>query len=129
MAKKSFEHLSRRERQIMDAVYRLGEATAADVMEQIPSPPSNAAVRRLLAILEEKGYLRHRHDGPRYVYSPVEDINDARESAISHLTDTFFRGSTVKAVAAMLDLSSGDLSDEEIDQLKMLIDKAKGEGR
>jgi BlaI family transcriptional regulator, penicillinase repressor len=121
--------LSRRERQIMDAIYRFGEVSAAEIQENIPDPPSYAAVRRLIAILEEKGYVQHRQDGPRYLYRPVEGIEKARKSAISHLTDTFFRGSTFKAVAAMLDLSSEDLTPEELEELARLIHKAKGEGR
>lgn len=129
MSKKLFLNLSKRERQIMDAVYSLGEATAKEIMNTIPSPPTYAAVRRLIAILEEKGYLVHRKDGPRYVYRPVEGIEKARKSAIAHLTEIFFEGSAARAVAAILDLKAGDLSETELEELASLIEQARGEGK
>jgi predicted transcriptional regulator len=86
MGKTIGQNLSRRERQIMDVVYKLGKVTAADVTENIPSPPTNAAVRRMLAILEEKGYLQHIVDGQRYIYSPTVDREKASRSALEHLT-------------------------------------------
>jgi predicted transcriptional regulator len=123
------QNLSRRERQIMDVVYRLGRITAADVIDNIPSAPTNAAVRRMLAILEEKGYLRHHVDGQRYVYSPVIDRENASRSALEHLTDTYFDGSPVQAVATLLDISASKLTEEELNELKRLIDTAREEGR
>ena len=129
MSKNSINNLSRRERQIMDVIYRQREATAMDIMNNIPNPPTYAAVRRLIAILEEKGYVTHRTDGPRYVFRALEEMDDVRKSAISHLKDTFFRGSAVKAVAAILDLSSNDLTDSELDELGQLIESARSEGR
>ena len=129
MAKSDIFDLSRRERQILDAVYSLGEATAKEIMATIPSPPTYAAVRRLISILEEKGFLTHYEDGPRYVYKPVISIESARENAISHLTNTFFRGSTAMTVAAILDLAASDLEDKELEEITEMIKKAKKEGR
>jgi predicted transcriptional regulator len=129
MGKTIGQNLSRRERQIMDVVYKLGKVTAADVIENIPSPPTNAAVRRMLAILEEKGYLRHAVDGQRYIYSPTVDREKASRSALEHLTDTYFDGSPVQTVATLLDISASRLSDEELEELKKLIDSARKEGR
>jgi predicted transcriptional regulator len=121
--------LSRRERQIMDVVYRRGQATAADILEGIPDPPSYSAVRAMLRVLEDKGHLRHEQDGPRYVYLPTLGRERARRSALQHLVRTFFDGSATQAVAALLDMSDGRLADEEIDRLSRLVDKAKEEGR
>jgi predicted transcriptional regulator len=126
MARKTTHSLSRRERQIMDAIFRLGEATAAQIKGNIPSPPTYAAVRRLIAILEEKGFVTHRTEGQRYVYRPVENIDSARKDALAHLKETFFRGSSFKAVSAMLDLSAGDLTEDELRELSEMIEKAKG---
>jgi len=121
--------LSRRERQIMEIVYRLGSATSAEVLELLPDPPSYSAVRALLRILEEKGHLTHRHDGPRYVYSPVVPRTAARQSALRSLVKTFFDGSATQAVAALLDMSESRISGDEADQLARLIEKAKREGK
>jgi predicted transcriptional regulator len=121
--------LSRRERQIMEIVYRLGSATSAEVLELLPDPPSYSAVRAMLRILEEKGHLTHRHDGPRYVYSPVVPRTTARQSALRSLVKTFFDGSATQAVAALLDMSESRLSGDEADQLARLIEKAKREGK
>ena len=120
--------LSRRERQIMDVVFRRGRATAADILEGIPDPPSYSAVRAMLRVLEEKGHLRHEQDGPRYVYLPTLARDRARRSALQHLVRTFFDGSATKAAAALLDMSDGRLSDEEIDRLERLVEKAREEG-
>ncbi|HEX2091710.1 MAG TPA: BlaI/MecI/CopY family transcriptional regulator [Longimicrobiaceae bacterium] len=117
--------LSRRERQIMDVIYRLERATAAEVLDRLPDPPSYSAVRTLLRILEEKGHLRHEQDGPRYVYLPTVPRDSAKESALKHLLRTFFDGSTEAAVAALLDLQGEDLSDRELDRLARLIDQAR----
>ena len=120
--------LSRRERQIMDAIYRLERATAAEVMDAIPDPPSYSAVRAMLRVLEEKGHLKHEQDGPRYVFSPVVARDTARRSALKHLVRTFFDGSTEGAVAALLQ-AEGKLSRAELERLSGLIEKAKTEGR
>jgi predicted transcriptional regulator len=120
--------LSRRERQIMDVVYRLGKAAVGDVLERIPEPPSYSAVRALMRILEEKGHLRHEQDGPRYLYLPTVPRESARRNAMSHLVRTFFGGSTEAAVAALLDPSNHDLSDRELDRISALIDQARGQG-
>jgi predicted transcriptional regulator len=121
--------LSKRERQIMDAIYRRGAATAAEVHAAIPDPPSYSAVRALLRILEEKGHLTHAQDGPRYVYSPVVSRTAARESALRGIVRTFFDGSPTEAVAALLDMSDGKLSRTDLDEIAGLIRRAKKEGR
>ena len=121
--------LSRRERQIMDAIYRLGEATAQDVLEQIADPPGYSAVRALLRILETKGHVRHRQDGPRYVYHPTVPRERARDSALRQVVRTFFDGSAGAAAAALLDLSRDDLTDDELARLEALVERARKEGR
>lgn len=121
--------LSRRERQIMDVIFRHGRATVADVLAELPDPPSYSAVRALLRVLEEKGHLSHEQDGPRYVYRPTLPRAEARESAMKRLLRTFFDGSPEKAVAALLDMSATELSDEELERLAALIEEARKEGR
>jgi predicted transcriptional regulator len=121
--------LSRRERQIMDIIYQLKEATVAQVLERLPNPPSYSAVRALLRVLENKGHLSHKQDGPRYVFSPTLSRETARQTALQHLRKTFFNGSTEEIVAALLDLSEDDLSDEDYYRLLELIEKARKEGR
>jgi predicted transcriptional regulator len=121
--------LSRRERQIMDAIYRRGQATAAEVLEDLPDPPSYSAVRAMLRVLEEKGHLRHDQQGPRYVFLPTVPRDKARRSALKQLVQTFFEGSTEQTVAALLDLSASKLSDAELDRLSQLIHQARKEGR
>ena len=121
--------VSRRERQIMDIVFRRGRATAAEILEEMHDPPSYSAVRALLRVLEDKGHLRHEQDGPRYVYLPTLAPERARRSALQHLVRTFFDGSATQAVAALLDMSDGRLSDEELDRLSRLVEQAKEEGR
>ena len=117
--------LSRREREIMDIVYRKGEATAAQVLDAMSDPPSYSAVRAFLRILEEKGHLRHLQDGPRYVFRPTQPRDSAAQSALGHLVRTFFDGSVGAAMSALLDSSSTDLSDKELDKLAGLIDEAR----
>jgi predicted transcriptional regulator len=129
MVEKARAQLSRRERQIMDVIYGAGEATAADVHERIPDPPSYSAVRAMLRILEEKGHLSHRQDGPRYVFAPVVPRGAARQSALRQLVRTFFDGSTAQAAATLLGMSESKLTREEAKQLAELIDKAKREGK
>ena len=129
MAKNSQEHLSRRERQIMDIIYQRGQATAADVLENLPDPPSYSAVRAMLRVLEEKGHLKHKQQGPRYLFSPKVSREKAKRSALKHLLQTFFDGSATSAVAALLDVSRSSLSDDDLKRLSALIDQAKKEGR
>jgi predicted transcriptional regulator len=121
--------LSRRERQIMDVLYRHGTATAAEVQTNIADAPSYSAVRALLRILEEKGHVKHSYDGPRYVYSPVVSPPIAQKSALRQLVKTFFDGSTSNAVAALLDMSGKDLSDSELERLAAIVEQAKSEGK
>lgn len=121
--------LSRRERQIMEIVYRNGRAAAADVLEALPDPPSYSTVRALLRILEEKGHLRHVKDGARYVYLPKKPRSRAARSALQQVLDTFFEGSTEKAVAALLDLNQNDLPETELDRLANMIEDARREGQ
>jgi len=122
------EGLSKRERQIMDALYRLGRADAAEIQKTIPEPPSYSAVRALLRILEDKGHVAHEREGLKYLYAPVVNRQSARRSALRHLVKTFFDGSPADAAAALLDAGS-KLKAEEIDRLQELIDKARKEGR
>lgn len=129
MAKSRTQGLSRRERQIMDVVYCLGQATAAEVLRALPDPPSYSAVRAMLRVLEEKGHLRHEQQGPRYVYVPTVPREQASRSALKQLVRTFFGGSTEKTVAALLGMSAQRLSEEELDRLSTLIDQARKEGR
>jgi len=123
-----FERLSRRERQIMEVVYRTGKATAAEIREALPDAPSYSAVRALLRILEEKGHLRHEEDGQRYVYLATVSRARARKGALQSLVDTFFEGSTEAAVAALLDLRRDRLESEELDRLAALVEDARKEG-
>ena len=129
MGDKSLRNLSRRERQIMDIIYRRERATAAEVLEDMSDPPSYSAVRALLRVLEEKGHVRHEQDGPRYVFLPTLPREEARQSALQQMLSTFFDGSAEQAVAALLDLSSSDLSEEELAKLAQMIDQARREGR
>ena len=121
--------LSRRERQIMDVVYRLGKASVTDVLERLPDPPSYSAVRALMRILEEKGHLSHEQDGPRYVYLPTVPRDAAQATALTHLVRTFFGGSAEAAVAALLELPENGLSGGELDRLSRLIEEARTQGR
>jgi predicted transcriptional regulator len=113
----------------MDVIYASGSATVREVMDRIPDPPSYSAVRAMLKILEEKGHLQHRQDGPRYVYVPVVPHDEASESALKQMLRTFFDGSAERAVAALLDMSSTDLSQGELDRLAVMIEQARKEGR
>jgi BlaI family penicillinase repressor len=121
--------LSRRERQVMDVLYRLGRATTAEVHEAIPNPPTYSAVRAMLRVLEEKKHVRHEEKDLRYVFIPIVTRENARRSALQHLLDTFFDGSPEQAVATLLDVSARDLSDEELDRMAALVEKARKEGR
>ena len=121
--------LSRRERQIMDVVYRLGRASVAEVLENLPDPPTYSAVRAMLGFLEDKGYLRHEREGMKYVYLPTVDAKQARRSALQHMVRTFFNGSAAQAAAALIEMNDTQLSAEEIRRLSELIKKARQEGR
>jgi len=121
--------LSRRERQIMDVLYRRGAASVAEVMEDMPDPPSYSAVRATLRVLEEKRQVFHVHDGPRYVYQPAADPDRARRAALDHLVATFFDGSAEEAVVALLQLEDADADAEEIERLREAIRQARVEGR
>ncbi len=125
----SSSRLSRRERQIMDVVYRLGKATAAEIVDGIPDPPTRDAIRRLIRILEEKGLLRHVTDGPRHVYYPTLAPEKARLSAVDHLLQTHFSGSVSQAIAALLESSAGGLTEAELKKITDMIEEARKEGR
>jgi BlaI family transcriptional regulator, penicillinase repressor len=126
MPKKAPDYdLSRRERQIMDVIYRRGSATAAEITADLPEPPTSTAVRTMLRILEDKGHLTHEQDGIRYVYRTVVDREKARESVISHVVRTFFDGSAEQAMATLIDKSGSDLTDAELARLGMLIANAR----
>jgi BlaI family penicillinase repressor len=120
--------LTRRERQIMDILFRRGRATASQVMEELPGDPSYSTVRTQLRVLEEKGHVRHEEDGPRYVYIPAVPRHAARKSALRHLVNTFFDGSTEKVVAALLGGEGTRLTDEELKRVAELVEKARKEG-
>jgi BlaI family transcriptional regulator, penicillinase repressor len=121
--------LSRRERQIMDFLFKHGKATVAEVLGGIADPPSYSAVRAMLRTLEEKGHVTHAEDGRAYVYRPTVARDQARRSALKHMLSTFFGGSTEQAVAALLDLSGPKLSSDELDRMAKLVDQARNEGR
>jgi predicted transcriptional regulator len=121
--------LSRRERQIMDVLYKRGKASAAEVREAIEDPPSYSAVRAMLRVLEEKGHVRHLAEGLKYVYVPTLNRDKAKRSAVEHLLDTFFSDSPDQVVAALLDVSSRRLTREELDRMAEMIEKAKREGK
>ena len=121
--------LTRRERQIMDVLYRDGEATVADVMAQMPDPPSYSAVRATMNVLEEKGHVRHEEESLHYVYLPTVGRDTARRSALRHMVSTFFDGSVEQAVAALLDLSAAKLSEADLDRISGLIQDAREDAR
>lgn len=128
MVQPSHVDLSRRERQIVDALFRLGRASAAEVRAQLPDAPSYSAVRALLRILEDKGHVRHEQDGPRYVYMPTVARDSAKRSALRHLVQTFFEGSTSQAMSALLDSSASKISDAELERLRRMLDEARKRG-
>jgi predicted transcriptional regulator len=117
--------LTRRERQIMDILYRRGRATAGEVMEELPGDPNYSTVRTQLRVLEEKGHVRHEEIGLRYVYSPAIPRSSARKSALRHLVDTFFEGSAENAVAALLGAEGSKLTDEQLDRIADLVKESK----
>jgi len=121
--------LSRRERQIMDILFQRGKASAADVQNAMADPPSYSAVRGLLRVLENKGHVRHLEEGLKYVYVPTVTRDKAKRSAIRHLLNTFFDDSPEQIVAALLDVSSTRLTNEELDRMAQMIQRAKEEGK
>ena len=125
MVERLQHRLSRRERQIMDVLFRLEGASVADVRENLPNPPSYSAVRAHLRILEEKGHVRHTEEGPRYVYRPNMSIDRAKRSALAHVAETFFDGSPAELMASLLDEGAAELSENELDRLSTLIDRAR----
>jgi predicted transcriptional regulator len=129
MTKPSTSTLTRREREIMDILYRRSRATAAEVLEDMTDPPTYSAVRALLRILEDEGHIKHVQDGPRYVYLPAVARSDARKSALSHVVTTFFDGSVEQAVATLVESSRSKLSKEELERLAQLIEKARNDAR
>ena len=122
-------HLSRRERQIMDALHQRGRATAAEVQAALPEAPGNSAVRALLRILEDKGHIKHRREGARYVYLPRAKQETARRSALKRVVSTFFQGSVPQAMAALLETADTQLPDSELHKLQQIIEQARKDGR
>ena len=121
--------LSRRERQVMDILHRRGEATVAEIMGDLPDPPTYSAVRSVLRILSEKELIQHKEDGPRYVYFPAQPTERAREDVLAHVVRTYFAGSPEQAVTALLRMADADMSDEEIDRHRAAIRRAREGGR
>jgi predicted transcriptional regulator len=126
---KELKHLSRRERQIMEILYREGKATATEVLERLPDPPGYSAVRATLRVLQNKGQVRHVLQDMKYVWLPTVPREKARRSALQNVLETFFEGSPEKAVAALLDMSKTDLSDAELERLSRLVTESRKEGR
>jgi BlaI family penicillinase repressor len=120
-----FTHLSRRERQIMDILYRAGRGTVAEVRSGLPDPPSYSAVRAMLRILEEKGHVRHEHDAARYIFIPTIRRDAAKRSALRHVINTFFEGSASQVMAALVEMSGRGLDQDELARLRQVIDEAK----
>ncbi len=125
----SHRHLGGRERQIMEIVYQRGEASVGDVLDAMPNPPSYSAVRTMLNLLEQKGHLRHRQEGRKFIYLPVIAPEKARRSALKNVLATFFNDSVAKAVASLIEFEKRKLSNEDLDHLARLIDQARKEGR
>ena len=121
--------LSRRERQVMDILHRRGEATVAEIMADLPDPPTYSAVRSVLRILGEKRLIRYSEDGPRYVYYPAQPTETVREKALAHVVSTYFAGSPEQAVTALLRMSDVDLSDAEVARLRDTIRRARDRER
>src|SRR6266511_3244425 len=125
MSRPADHHLSRRERQIMDVLHARGQATAAEVLAALPDPPGYSAVRALLRILEDKGHVKHRRDGARYIYLPRASRETASRSALKRVVSTFFQGSITQAMAALLETADTKLSDAELNKLRQIINQAK----
>lgn len=129
MSAKRLQTLTKRERQIMDALYRLGRATASEIMEAVAGAPSYSTVRTQLRVLEAKGHVRHEEHGLRYVYVPTVPRHSARKSALKHLVDTFFDGSSAKVVAALLGGEGAKVSDEDLARIAEMVASARKEPR
>ena len=121
--------LSKRERQIMDIIFRLGEATAEEVIESFPEPVGDASIRKLIRVMEHKGYLVHKKRGRCYVYRPVLSHDKAGRQVIKHILKTYFYGSAPMAVSTLLDITADTLSEDDIEQISLTISKVKKEGR
>ena len=121
--------LSRRERQVMDILHRRGEATVAEIMDDLPDPPTYSAVRSVLRILGEKELIRYKEDGPRYVYYPAQATESTRDDVLAHVVQTYFAGSPEQAVTALLRMSDVDMSETEVDRLRATIRRARQSGR
>jgi predicted transcriptional regulator len=121
--------LSRRERQVMDILHRRNEATVAEIMADLPDPPTYSAVRSVLRILGEKDLIRYKEDGPRYIYYPAQDTETARDDVLAHVVRTYFAGSPEQAVTALLRMSDVDMKDGEIERLRETIRRARQSGR
>jgi predicted transcriptional regulator len=121
--------LGARERQILETVFRLQEASVADVRAQLPDPPSYSSVRTMIRLLEKKGFLQHRPLGAKYVYRPTQSLQAASKSALRHMLDTFFQGSPSDALAAILNVTSDKLTDQDLARMKDMIERARREGR
>jgi len=120
--------LSRRQRQIMDILYKHGESSAEEIRERLPDPPSNSAVRAMLSTLKQKEFIKSREENFKYVYSPAIEMDTAQQTALDRLVNTFFGGSSVAAVNALLGMQSEQISEQELEELSKLIDKAKQDG-
>lgn len=129
MPKTPLQHLSKRERQIMDVIYMLGEATAAEVLEHIPEEVGDASMRKLIRVVEQKGHISHRREGHSYVYFPTTPKKVAGKQALRHLLQTFFQGSAPKAVSTLLEVAGDEMSEEEIGKIQKLIKRAESKGR
>jgi predicted transcriptional regulator len=130
MTKKSpSDDLSRRERQVMEILHRRGESTVAEIMEELPDPPTYSAVRSILRILSEKQLIQYKEDGPRYVYYPAEPTEAARDEVLEHVVRTYFGGSAEQAVTALLRISDADINDSEVERLRDKIRRARLSGR
>lgn len=127
--KQTKDGFSRREREIMEALYKLGKASAQQIMDEIADPPSYTAIRTQLTILEKKGHVRHRSDGTRYIYEPAVAREQMGRRAIDSLLKTFFDNSVERAVTALLTRKDADVSADDLERLSRLIEKAKKEGR
>ncbi|HLO98545.1 MAG TPA: BlaI/MecI/CopY family transcriptional regulator [Fimbriimonas sp.] len=121
--------LSRRERQIMDALYRLGQAPASEIRDAMPDPPSNTAVRTMLTILQEKGHVSFKKDGAKYIYMPTVSRDEVAKDTIDRVVKNFFGGSVERVVSTLLNSKETDLTHEQIEGLKAIIDKARKEGK
>lgn len=129
MGKKKAKEFTRREREIMDVIYRRGEATAKEVLADLKDPSSYSSVRTLLSLLEKKGHLTHRIEQLRYIYRPTMGVERARKSALKGVLRTFFDNSVEQSIAAILDASSKKLTEEELERISKLIDEAKKEAK